>query len=191
MEYTKTTMASAARYDKLAEVQYLHSQGCPWPSYRLVEAASSGHSELVRWCYEHGCPWNANRVLHHAAESGNVELMAWVLLQPGTQLFQAVMAAAASKGHTAMCQYLHAQQCSWDFTSTCRAARYGHVALLRWIVDSGCPWDALGLCSSALEGDSVEVLTYMQQVGLLAGTALLMNMLNSAARCNMLVVVHR
>jgi hypothetical protein len=87
-----------------------------------------------------------------------------------------------------MCQYLRDQQCPWDFTSTCRAARYGHVELLRWLMDNGCSWDALELCTSALQGGSIEMLTYLQQQGLLTSTALLRNMLGTAARCNMLAV---
>jgi Ankyrin repeats (many copies) len=86
MEYTATTMTAAAHSFQLAEVQYLHSQGCAWPWKLLDFAASSGYLELLRWCYEHGCPWKASSAAYYAAYSGNVELMAWVLQQPGTML---------------------------------------------------------------------------------------------------------
>jgi hypothetical protein len=55
MEYTALTVAGAAERNKLAEVQYLRSQGCPWPTKLLERAALRGHFELVRWCREHGC----------------------------------------------------------------------------------------------------------------------------------------
>jgi hypothetical protein len=110
MEFTETLMACAAHCNKLAEVQYLHSHGCPWSAYLLETAASSGHFELVRWCHEQGCPWYANVIARCAAESGNIELMAWVLQQPGTSLSKGVLCAAAKKGHSAMCQFLHSQQ---------------------------------------------------------------------------------
>jgi hypothetical protein len=52
VQYTAAAMAGAAQRKKLAEVQYLHSQGCPWYFAQLIIAASSGHFELLRWCYE-------------------------------------------------------------------------------------------------------------------------------------------
>jgi hypothetical protein len=59
MQCTADTMIVAAQSNKLAEVQYLHDQGCPWPLKLLETAASSGHFELLRWCREHGCLWIA------------------------------------------------------------------------------------------------------------------------------------
>jgi hypothetical protein len=141
MAYTDSTMAGAAQCNKIAEVQYLHSQGCPW-SYHLLEGACRfGHFKLVRWCYEHGCRWQqASEASCYAAQSGNVELMAWVLQQPGAKLSKSVMSHAAAKGHTAMCQYLYTQRCPWSDSSTRNAAMYGHVSTLRWLVDNSCPW---------------------------------------------------
>jgi hypothetical protein len=74
MPYTEATIAVAALYNKLAEVQYLHSQRCPWAAGLLDRAASAGLLELLRWCYEHGCPWSeAVKAPVNAAESGNVD----------------------------------------------------------------------------------------------------------------------
>jgi hypothetical protein len=185
MEYTAIAVNSAAHFNKLAEVQFLYSQGCPWPLQLLEEAASSGRFELLRWCYEHGCPWHVAALgPYYAAESGNVELMSWVLQQSGTKLDEDVMSAAASEGHTAMCQYLHAQQCPWDTCSVGNAAFHGHIDLLRWLVDNGCPFYARFLCVSAARGGSVAVLAYMQQQGMLTSVAVLTDMLNFAARYN-------
>jgi hypothetical protein len=50
MLYTVATIAAAAKRNKLAEVQYLHRQGCPWPVDLLEAAARSGNFELLRWC---------------------------------------------------------------------------------------------------------------------------------------------
>jgi hypothetical protein len=181
MEYTAMTMSGAARCNKLAEVQYLHNQGCPWPLRLLEVVARSGYSELLRWCYEHRCPWQASTAPYFTAQSGNVELMAWVLQQPGTQLRAEVMCAAASMGRTAMCQYLREQQCPWNASSTGAAAVGGHVDLLSWLVDNGCPWDARQLCVTAVQGGSIEVLAYLQQLGLLTSAAVLTDMLHMAA----------
>jgi hypothetical protein len=185
MEYTESTIAAAADCNKLAEVQYLHEQGCPWPSYLLDRAASKGDFELVRWCYEHGCPFgDAGMASCHAAQSSNVELMAWVLQQPGTQVHADDMCYAAWTGCAAMCEFLRAQQCPWDSRSTSAAAHICDVELLRWFFNNGCPWHVEELCTAAAEGGSIEVLTYLQQQGVLTSTALLTGMLEAATDCN-------
>jgi hypothetical protein len=182
MEYKDITLTSAARYNKLAELQYLHSQGCVWPLGLLEVAATSGHLELLRWCHEHGCPFREVRMAPaHAAQSGNVELMAWVLQQPGTQLSVHAMKAAAVAGRLAMCKCLYAQQCPWDSSSTSAAACHGHVDVLHWLCDNSCPWEARELCVSAAQGGSVAVLTHLQQQGLLDSVALLTELLDEAA----------
>jgi hypothetical protein len=181
LQYTIMTMSGAARCNKLAEVQYLHSQGCPWPARLLEVVASSGYCELLRWCYEHGCPLDVNMAPYFTAQSGNIELMAWVLQQAGTHLRAEVMCAAASMGRAAMCQYLRAQQCPWNASSTSAAALGGHIDLLSWLVDNGCPWEARQLCITAARGGSVKVLEFLQQLGILNSAAVLTDMLNVAA----------
>jgi hypothetical protein len=77
VEYAPTTMTEAAHCNKLAEVQYLHGQGCPWPVWLLEAAATKGFLELLRWYYEHGCPWaEAARAPYHAVPSGNIDVVA-------------------------------------------------------------------------------------------------------------------
>eukprot|EP00953_Heterococcus_sp_UTEX-ZZ885_P020600 11517-Heterococcus_DN1.PRE.2 len=180
MQYTATTMAFAAQCNNLAAVQQLHSEGCPWPLQLLTKALSSGYFELVRWCYEHGCSWAAAYAAYSAAESGNIELMAWVLQQSGTELNADVMMVAASKGHLLMCQYLHTCQCPWDTSSTTQAAHLGHVDVLRWLVDNGCPWSAMGLCWHAAYGGSVKMLAHLQELGFLTSMVVLRDLLMTA-----------
>jgi hypothetical protein len=187
MQYTVAVMAGAARYKKLAEVQYLHEQGCPWSRTLLEGAAIRGHLELVRWCYEHGCPWpDISKASNYVAESGNVELMAWVLQQPGAQLQATAMKAAVSKGRADMCKYLHAQHCPWDTNVTAGAARAGHVDLLCWLIDNGCPWAKTRLCLAAASSGNIELMTFLQQQGLPTSAALLTDMLNYASSYNKL-----
>jgi hypothetical protein len=187
MKYTAATMAGAAQCNKLAEVQFLHTQGCSWPARLLDEAASSGYIELMRWCHEHGCTFcEVDLVPCFAAESGNVELMAWVLQQLGMQLTALVMRSAALKGHIAMVQYFHAQQCPWDESCTSAAASLDHADLLRWLVENECPWNASVLRMCAVQGGSVEVLVYLQHLGVLTTVETLTDSLNMAAVGNKL-----
>jgi hypothetical protein len=186
MEYTAATMAEAAHCNKFAVVQYLHDQGCPWPAWQLEGAAMKGHLELLRWCYAHGCPWReASRAPYYAVKSGDINVMAWVLQQPGTQLSKDVMCRSAIKDRAAMCEFLHEQHCPWDERSCNAAAFGGHLDLLRWLVDSGCPYDAGQLCWATAVRGSVKVLMYLQQAGILSA-ALLSRTLDGAAIRNKL-----
>jgi hypothetical protein len=180
---TGTLMNSAAQCNKLAEVQYLYNQGCPWPLQLLERAAKAGHYELLRWCYEQGCRWHVAALAPvHAAECGNVDMMAWILQQPNVRLSKDVMSTAAAEGHTALCQYLHEQQCPWDTYSVVNAAFSGHLDLLMWLMDNGCPWYARFLRTSAARGGSLEVMAYLQQQGILTSVAEFTDMLNYAAK---------
>jgi hypothetical protein len=182
MEYTEAVMHAAALCNKLAEVQYLHTEGCPWPVQLLDDTAISGHSELLRWCYEQGCHFrHPHMATYFAAQGGSIELMGWLLQQQGAELSAAVLSAAAWKGQTAMVHYLLAKQCPWDARATRLAASGGHVDLLRWLMDNGCPRDAFQLGLAAAEGGSIDVLTHLQQQGILLEDAdSLTRMLDSA-----------
>jgi hypothetical protein len=185
MQYTAATMTGAAQCNKLAEVQHLHSQGCPWPLRLLDVLAGGGNLQLLRWCYEQGCAWhNVASAPNHAAESGNVELMAWVLQQPGTRLSADVMWVAVLEGHTSLCQYLHSLQCPWTETSTNEAAATGYADLLHWLMDRGCPYDAHQLRIDTAFGGSVDVLKVLQQQGVLRDIAVLTDVLDDAAANN-------
>jgi hypothetical protein len=149
----------------------------------LEKAAKAGHYKLLRWCYEHGCRWHVAALAPvHAAECGNVDMMAWILQQPNVRLSGDVMSAAAAEGHTALCQYLHAQQCPWDTYSVANAAYGGHIDLLQWLLDNGCPWYARLLRITAARGGSIAVMAYLQQQGIFTSVAEFTDMLNYAAK---------
>jgi hypothetical protein len=184
MPFIETTITGAAQCNKFAELRYLRSQGCPRSSSVLEAAASSGSYELLRWCHECGCPFEGEDVTLCAAESGNVEMMAWVLQQPEAQLSRAVLQGAAREGHAAMVQYLCEQQCPRDSSSTSSAANRGHVDVLRWLIDKDSPFEAHDLCHAAARGGSVEVFAYIQQKGMLATEVAALTLLLDIAGAN-------
>eukprot|EP00953_Heterococcus_sp_UTEX-ZZ885_P000586 839-Heterococcus_DN1.PRE.2 len=88
----------AAEHSMLAEVQYLHHQGCPWPGRlleRLQAVVTLSSCDGVTSTVAVGSRRVRLPTLNYAAASGNVELMAWVLQQPGTQLSTEAMVHAA------------------------------------------------------------------------------------------------
>eukprot|EP00953_Heterococcus_sp_UTEX-ZZ885_P036532 18804-Heterococcus_DN1.PRE.2 len=141
--------STAAYYGHMHVLQYLHAQGCGLDPEVCFSAAVRGDLAILKWAYEHGCSLldcEEGDIRTVAAESHNVELMAWLIQQPGIELEEEVMFAAARGGNSAMCEFLHAHDCPWD-ASCCEAAatvginEHGNLELLRWFREHGCPWD--------------------------------------------------
>jgi hypothetical protein len=104
VQYTASIMLHATRSNKLAGLQYMHSQDCELARELLEAAASCGHFEVLRWCHGAGCLWDCiDWTPISAAEGGNIQLMAWLSQQPGMQLYAGVMIRAALHGHTVLC----------------------------------------------------------------------------------------
>jgi hypothetical protein len=108
MSYTEATMEGAARCNKLAVVQFLHTLGCPWDT-RVFNAAAArgdialcaylrseqcpwtektcdkailkGHVSTLSWLREHGCPWNLGMSHLYAAQGGSIDMMVYVQQQ--------------------------------------------------------------------------------------------------------------
>jgi hypothetical protein len=187
MHLTILVMKGAAECNQLSALQFLHVQRCRWHWSASTAAAKRGDLEMLRWIREHGCNWNEHSILSEAASSGDVELAAWVKQQPGVVCNESAMVAAAAKGHTAMCEYLHAEQCPWNESACEGAAASGYVDTLRWLHEHGCPWNRGRVCASAARGGSIGALEYMlqqQQQGIPFTATLLTHLLNYAGAYN-------
>jgi hypothetical protein len=187
MRYSVITMKGAVKSNQLSIVKFLRAQGCQWNATVSSIAAQRGDLEMLRWLKEHGCPWKLYGILNDAVSSGNIELTAGVKQQPGVVCNEDTMNAAARKGLTAICEYLHAEQCPWSEMTCDSAAIFGHVHTVRWLHENGCPWSAAHVCTAAAVSSSVDVMEYLQQQGLLAGSEVLTSMLNAAGTRNKLV----
>jgi hypothetical protein len=187
MVFTDLTMFGAAECNQLAVVQLLHAQGCLWDAEVADAAVRRGALEILRWMREQGYAWNPEGILDAAATSGNIELAAWVIQQPGVvRDDELAMAAAAAWGHIDMCAYLHEQGCPWSHMVCAMAAAQGHAETLKWLFEHGCPWQADLVCSKAAEGGSVDVMVLLQEYGFLYTPAILTSMLNAAGAHNKL-----
>jgi hypothetical protein len=125
-------------------------------------AAQRGDLEMLRWLQEHGCPWRTHSILNEAASS-SIELTAWVKRQPGVVCNEDTMNIAARKGLTAVCEYLHAEQCPWSALTCFYAAVHGRLSTLQWLHENGCPWNAADTCEAGAAGGSMEVIEYVMQ----------------------------
>eukprot|EP00953_Heterococcus_sp_UTEX-ZZ885_P029689 15742-Heterococcus_DN1.PRE.1 len=140
---------------------------------------------MLRWAREQGCPYNRYALLSSAASSGSFEMVAWVRHLPDVQLDAETLAAAAAEGHTAMCEHLRAEQCPWG-ESALNAAFNGHTDTLRLLHEHGCPFEPEMVCESAASHGTVEVMAFLQQIGLMSTPLVLTEMLNTAGAYNTL-----
>jgi hypothetical protein len=110
-------------------------------------------------------------VLIGAAHAGAVAKLKWLHSVAGCSFDEFTMRTAAGSGQLRICQYLHAEGCTWS-ASACKWALCGnHIDTLRWLHEHGCPWDAAALSSEAARAGRLEVMAYLQQQGVLTAAA--------------------
>jgi hypothetical protein len=173
---------NAAAAGHIHVLEYLQ-HCCPWNAEACNAAAAGGHLEALRFLREHQCPLNAEEIAVHAAESGSIPLMQYVV-QQGAALTAAVTLTAAQHGHLALCQHLVAISAPVNVQACRSAVVDGRAELLRLLHNASSPWDAddiLDICRAAAEGGSIEILDYLvNEAGFVLNAETLMVMLNVA-----------
>jgi hypothetical protein len=81
------------------------------------------------------------------------------------------MVQAVTHGHVAVCEYLLAQQCPCDADTCTAAALQGQLGTLQWLIEHGCAHDADALWLTAAGRGHITVLSYLQQIALVAAPA--------------------
>jgi len=71
----------------------------------------------------------------------------------------AVVAAAAARGHTDLIDSLLGRGFTWSPKACARAAEGGHLDTLRWLRNGGCPWDGT-TCEGAAKGGHMHLLRW-------------------------------
>lgn len=54
--WDESICAEAAKYNRLACLEYAHTNGCPWTESTCASAARFGNMACLRFAVEHGCP---------------------------------------------------------------------------------------------------------------------------------------
>jgi hypothetical protein len=184
---TAGTFCSAARARNKPMMEYLLDEGCPTSSQSTSEADDVGDYKFVRWLLEHGIPWRPNLTL--AIDRGNmtIELLQWMLQQPGIEADAWTMRAAAEAGLLDVCKYLRAQGCPWEAHGRWSdnvldtAALNGHAAVVRWLHESGAPISEWPFpCYHAAESGDIDTMSYLLSIGLRVSAGTLSRMLAAA-----------
>jgi hypothetical protein len=132
-------------------------------------------------------------VEYTAAQSHNVDMMAWLVQQPGIELTVEIMRAAVSSGDVAMCELLLANQCPFNENCCYIAAiagvqRHENLDVLRWLRQHGCPWDCSVMAYIAAIHNSAALIEYLLQQGVVFTSERLTCLLNAGGAHNSLEV---
>jgi hypothetical protein len=168
--FTVETACGAAAAGHQHIIEHLHTEGCPFDSTVCLHAAASGHVHVLQRLRELECDWDSARLCKRAAERGLVHVLQWAK-QQGSVFTAEHMVEAAMFGHTAVCEYLLAQQCPCDIDVCTAAALHGQLGTLQWLLEHGCAHDANALWLTAAARGHITVLSYLQQIALVAAPA--------------------
>jgi len=85
---------------------------CAWDEDTIIDAASGGDLEMVKYCVENDCP------MHAGADA---------------------CSNAASNGHLDVLKYLHEHGCPWDSLTCYHAHENDHIEFLNYAIERECP----------------------------------------------------
>jgi hypothetical protein len=101
---TKHTCNAAAANGQLSVLQYLHAEGCHVGPDVCHSAARKGDVVMLKWVHKHGCSlvhkWYSIR--ETAVHKHSVELIEWLIHQPGVQFTAKIVQEAAESGDRAI-----------------------------------------------------------------------------------------
>ncbi|KXZ47191.1 hypothetical protein GPECTOR_37g197 [Gonium pectorale] len=107
----------------------------------LVAAAESGSVQLMAWLRERGCGWDASAITA-AADSGCEEAVEWLVVQGcPVQGNGDPYSCACFNGDLAMAAVLRRLGAPWGPAGAVAvpSARGAPLPLLRWLLEEGCP----------------------------------------------------
>jgi hypothetical protein len=137
--YTNTALFQAAKFGFVDVLDYtvnVYNEYCEMEDDLLAEAARYGHLGAVEWLFEHDAPYDADQICGDAAESGDLQLVQFVQSKGG-QINENTLQDAAWRGHLALCQHLHSEQCPWHTDAVAAAGCAGHIEVVKWLVEQG------------------------------------------------------
>jgi hypothetical protein len=140
--FTARTSGKAAEGGHVHVLQFLHSSACPIDWRACNTAAERGDLPMLRYLQSIGCEVAHEFVVDSAAESGSVEVMAWLIDECGAELMPSIMQTAAISHHLPLCQYLYDQGCPWSAETTEFLLKCKLLRELEWALSQGVVFTA-------------------------------------------------
>eukprot|EP00953_Heterococcus_sp_UTEX-ZZ885_P038813 19911-Heterococcus_DN1.PRE.2 len=158
----------------------------PW-KHVIMGAAFIGSVSKLQWlCTEQQYEFeDPDAVAVYAVAGGSVDVLNWLKEQGvsfPTSIWNCV--AANKQNPLQVVQFLHAEGVEWTAECCEKAAAAGNVEVLRFMHEHDCPWNRAAVRTAAAQSGSIEVMSYLQQEGLLYTVPKLTEMLKVAASHN-------
>jgi hypothetical protein len=134
--FTTRTSGKAAAGGHLPALQFLHSAACPMDWRADDAAAKRGDLPMLKFLHSIGHRLACYTLLISAAESGSVEVMAW-LVERGAELRSFLLQMAAWCHHLQLCQYLFDKGCQWTADATDFLLALECLRELKWVLSQG------------------------------------------------------
>ena len=163
--WSERVCSAAARSGNLEVLKCAGSEDCPWGGDMCKYAAIGGNLELLKFVREQ-CAWHEDEMCANAAKGGSVDLLAWVRDQ-GCPMDEETCSAAAFCGQLETLWWLRSLDppCPWIKEYMCwYAAKAGNLAMLQWMRAQGCPWDESTTYAAAQKGN-IEILRWARSQG--------------------------
>ncbi|KXZ48207.1 hypothetical protein GPECTOR_29g113 [Gonium pectorale] len=125
----------------LAEVPVADEEGS---AEAVGGATEGGHLAALQALQAAGWPIDFPCFARAAAAAGHLHVLAWMLEAEPVALDEVLFGAAAQSGSVELLAWLRQRGCSWDATAYHGAAFSGCVAALEWLADQGCPMKGNG-----------------------------------------------
>jgi hypothetical protein len=139
---------------------------CKWDQCTIIEAARSGHLEMLKYCVANNCRTDPY-ACECAAQNGHLECLKHLHEEAKAPWDWRVASEAAKNNHLHILEYLvHRKYDKFDSTFPCRyAAKYGHLDCLKYLREvAEAPWDCEAV-RFARERDRRECLHYLLENG--------------------------
>lgn len=173
-DMNEITMSVSASMGRVHVLDWLLDQGVPHDWRVLMQAASRGHCDVVKWAFARACMHSSisQEVGHHivraAAKNGQDDVVACIhaihplWIRPSNILF-----AATPGGHMRLIKWTTGVFGSHLLTQAMldRAARHGRIALMKFIVESTSRAPSINTATSAAYGGHVDVLVWIVSGG--------------------------
>jgi hypothetical protein len=132
--------------EKVMTLLRLH--GVPWSTELCSTAARSNKLALLQWLHSHACPWIEDHVRHYASMKGSVAMLEWLwTVAPWPcELWQPMLEKAAINSNLSVAKWIKGYGTAWPAAYTLMAnyadcsRRCWSVSAVQWALACGAGW---------------------------------------------------
>lgn len=161
--------SSAAFWNKLCCLKYLHKNGVRWDHKVYLQACRNGDLVMLQYAFDNGCPIDPQRF--QVGYCRNFEILQFMRSIVGcTTWNEETCALFAGKNKLTCLRYAHENGCPWDEKTTMEAAVNSSLRCLKYAHEAGCPLSE-SFCLKVVEyarirvPSSIECLQYVIDKG--------------------------